>query len=48
MTPGAQALEVHGVGEEDPIDVRRTHIVHFKGASGYLEGHPAGPIQLGK
>jgi hypothetical protein len=29
-------------------NVRRKHVVHLKGASGYLEGHPAGPIQLGK
>jgi hypothetical protein len=36
------------MGEKDPAYVRRKHIVHFNGASGYFEGHPAGPIQLGK
>ena len=48
MAPAGDALEVHGIGEKDPIDVRRKHIVHFKGASGYLEGHPTGAIQLGE
>ena len=48
VAAGAQALEIHGIGEEDPVDVRRKHVVHFKGTSGYLEGNPAGPIQLGK
>ncbi len=48
MAAGAEALEVHGIGEEEPIDAGRKYIMHFEGTSGYLEGHPAGPIQLGK
>jgi len=32
----------------DSADVWRKRIVHFEGTSGYLEGYPAGPIQLGK
>ena len=48
MGSAVEALEVHGIGEKDPIDVRRKHIMHFKAASGYLEGHPARAIQLGK
>jgi hypothetical protein len=48
MATGAEALQIYRVGQQDPIDMSRKHIVHFKGTYGYLESYPAGPIQLGK
>lgn len=46
MALGPQTLHLARVGQEDLVHMGRKAIVGFKGTSGYLERHPAGPIHL--